>query len=686
MKRQNRLADATSDYLRQHAGDPVGWEEWGDAAVGRARQEDKPIFLSIGFATCHWCHVMARESFSNPEIAAVLNEHFVAIKVDREERPDIDRIYLEALRRLTGRGGWPATILLTPALEPFFGGTYFPREPQGGLPGLKRLLVAINTAWHEQRERLIQNGRDVAQDLFVDQIVEPSGSREETTEAALEALEEILDREHGGVGQGPKFPAPPLLAYLLVAGQRGDREAARHLRLTLGKMARGGIYDQVGGGFHRYAVDRQWQIPHFEKSLVDNAQLARCYLQSWQVTGEGLYEVVARETIDYILDELQQEGGGLASGQDAEVDGREGGAYVWEYQEVIELVGSDVASALGATPEGNWEGVNVLRGAEPGVLQARSAWRGHLRQRRVQREQPARNEAVVAAWNGMAAIALAEAGRALGEERYLSAGVAAATFVLDHLGGREGERLMRSWNHGKTGVAGFLDDYAFMGLGCLALHQATLQPHWLDVAIRLAGDIRDLFAGRGEARLFLTGTDVAPDLVRPIDSGELASPSATAAAVDLLIRTSRVLDDRETRDFAWEAIGPQLSLAGTRPEEHMHALMLLRLASAPAPNIALIGEPDSIPARELAAVLWSGYFPGAVLAAAPEGSSDVSLLVGRGMVDQHPAAYVCEGTRCLRPVTRPEELAGQLSAEDGLDPSNLDTSGRLISRAHKGKS
>jgi uncharacterized protein YyaL (SSP411 family) len=656
----NQLAGAGSLYLRQHASNPVDWHPWGDEAIELARAHARPIFLSIGFATCHWCHVMARESFADDGVARILNEHFVSIKVDREERPDLDRVYLDALRRLTGRAGWPATIFLTPELEPFFAGTYFPPEPRDGLPGLKRLLHAIADAWRDQRATLVENARRLSQDH---RAVPPEDTAPEEgplLERAAAAHAQLWDRECGGLGRGSKFPSAPNVEYLFERARGGDLEAGGQVELTLLELARGGIYDHVGGGFHRYAIDRRWQVPHFEKALTDNALLARCYLAAWKVTGEARFARIVGQTLDYLRDELRHPDGAFASGQDADSDGREGAYYVWSFAELEAVVGSEAASALGATPDGNWEGTNVLRLADAPDDAELADWRSRLRAARAGRASPARDDKVVAGWNGLAVSAFADAARCLGSERYVRAAEDAAEFVFEHLRRGDG-RLMRSWSDGRTSGPGFLDDYAFLGLACLALHQATLSSLWLERALELADDVTRLFAEPDGNRLFLTGIDVVSPLGRPVDGGGLALPSATSAGAELLWRVGRMTGDGARSSGARNGLRPLLQQAGERPEEHAHALTLLGLMQLPPREVALIGERSAGLTQALADVVARTHHPEAVFAAWPDGGGPIALLEGRPATAGIATAYVCEGMQCLRPTSEPSILAGQLS-------------------------
>ncbi|MGE5460846.1 MAG: thioredoxin domain-containing protein, partial [Solirubrobacterales bacterium] len=497
----NRLADATSPYLLQHAHNPVDWFPWGSEALERARREDKPILLSIGYAACHWCHVMERESFEDPATAALMNEHFVSIKVDREERPDLDAVYMDATQAMTGRGGWPLTVFLTPQGSPFYAGTYFPNEDRHGIPAFTKVLAAIAETWSSRRGEAETQAQRVVDAIARTGTLAGSSEplSEEVTAEAFRGLRNAFDPRWGGFGHAPKFPQPMTLEFVLRMHVRGVPGAIEMLQLTLDRMASGGIHDQIGGGFHRYSTDERWHVPHFEKMLSDNAQLARLYVRAWQVTGVARYREVATRTCDYLLREMRQPDGGFSSSQDADSEGVEGRFFAWTWDELVAAVGEPVASALGAMPSGNWEGSNVpwmphpLEGVadEYGLevadlereLDAARATLFEIRGRRV---QPATDDKVLAAWNGLAISALAEAGRVLGEPRYVDAAVAAAGFVLEHLRDERG-RLLRSWRRGRVSGPAFADDHGLMTEACLVLYETTFDLRWFEAA-RTLGD------------------------------------------------------------------------------------------------------------------------------------------------------------------------------------------------------
>ncbi len=512
--RTNRLAGESSPYLLQHAHNPVDWYPWGDEALEKASNDDMPIFLSIGYAACHWCHVMERESFEDDATAALMNEHFVSIKVDREERPDLDAIYMDAVQAMTGRGGWPLSAFLTPSGEPFYAGTYFPPEPRHGMPAFPDLLRGIAEAWRDRRAEVVGQGRRVTQAIArAASVPTTEGPLDETlVDAAFAGMRHAFDPTWGGFGGAPKFPQPMTLEFLLRRAVRGVGGALDMVTITLDRMADGGIFDQLGGGFARYSTDERWHVPHFEKMLYDNALLLQLYTRAWQVTGAQRYRTVATETAEYLLREMQHPEGGFYSSQDADSEGVEGAFFTWSWAELVELVGEPLARAFGATPEGNWIGehepTNVLwnpdLGSEgtatvdldPVDLSAEvDDARRVLFEAREGRVRPATDDKVLAAWNGMAIVALAEAGRALGEPAYAAAATRGATFVLEHLRGADG-RLLRSWRNGVAGGPGFADDHALMASACLTLYETTFELTWFERALELADDLRRLFADR----------------------------------------------------------------------------------------------------------------------------------------------------------------------------------------------
>ena len=629
----NRLAAETSPYLLQHANNPVDWYPWGDEALARARKEDKPILLSVGYAACHWCHVMEHESFEDAATAALMNEHFVSVKVDREERPDIDSVYMDAVVSLTGHGGWPMTVFLTPAGAPFFGGTYYPPEPRHGLPSFPQLLQAIADAWRERRSDIERDAGAITEQLR--RTAEPS--REPLTSSLLtdaaRGLRQQFDPEWGGFGPAPKFPPASVLEFLL---RRGELELATK---TLDAMAAGGMYDLVGGGFHRYSVDRQWLVPHFEKMLYDNTLLVPVYLHGWLVTGNERYREIATETLDYMLRELALDEGGFASAEDADTDGVEGLTYTWTEED-------DVPEELLHPFE---HGRFIIRGALDPELRAR------LFEERDRRRKPLRDDKAIASWNGLALAALAEAGRRLGRDDYLDAARSLGEFLLGPLSTPEG-RLYRSWRAGQAKHAGVLEDYADVANGLYELHIATGELRWLEESRRLAVLAVDLFGDPADGGFFLTPRDGEELVARKKDFDDHPTPSGNSMLAYVLLRLSRLWGDQELERQAvgvFRFVAPLLPRA---PSAFGHALNALDLHFSPPREIAIVGPSDS----EVARAALAPFDPNAVVAFGP--SDEVPLLAGKDLVDGRPAVYVCEAFACQAPVTEARALGGGAAA------------------------
>jgi uncharacterized protein len=675
----NRLAGETSPYLLQHADNPVDWYPWGPEAMERARVEDKPILLSVGYAACHWCHVMAHESFEDPETAALMNEHFVSVKVDREERPDVDAIYMSAVQAMTGQGGWPMTVVLTPDGEPFFAGTYFPSTDRLGMPSFRKVLLAVAEAWRDRRDDARQQGRQVAHHVAAQTgaIAGVAGRLDEDVlRRALEGIAQGFDPEWGGFASAPKFPQPMTLEFLLRCHLRGWPGALDMVRRTLDRMAAGGIFDQLGGGFHRYSTDRRWLVPHFEKMLYDNAQLVRLYARTWQVTGEERYREVVRRTAGYLLRDLRHPDGGFFSSQDADSEGVEGKFFVWSFQELSEVGGELVANWFGASPAGNWEGVNVLwtplppeavaeragvavADLEQAVLRGRAELFEHRETRRV---HPATDDKVLAAWNGLAIAALAEAGRVLPEPAYVEAAAAGAEFVLGTMRA-PGGRLCRAWRDGRLSGPGYLDDYACMAEASLTLYETTFEPRWLREAVDLADGILELFADPGGG-FFQTGSDAERLVVRPKELFDNAVPAGSSMAADVLLRLGRLLGEERYEAAGLGALESVRELLARAPTGFGHALGAADFALARVREVAIVGEPAAGDTAALLAEVRRGYRPNQVVALAAPGDREalaaVPLLVGRPIQNGHATAYVCEHFACQQPVTEPEALAAQL--------------------------
>ncbi|MGH2711727.1 MAG: thioredoxin domain-containing protein [Actinomycetota bacterium] len=657
----NQLASATSPYLLQHADNPVDWHEWGEEAFEQAKREDKPVLLSVGYAACHWCHVMAHESFESVDTARLMNESFVSIKVDREERPDVDAIYMDAVQAMSGHGGWPMTVFLTPEGRPFYAGTYFPPEDRHGMPGFPRILEAIAEAWRDERDKVQVQGQKVVEAISRRAPISDEPLNEELLLQAAHAIPGDFDPEWGGFGPAPKFPQPMTLEFLLRCDARGIEGSRDMVNVTLDRMARGGIYDQLGGGFHRYSTDRTWLVPHFEKMLYDNAQLAKLYTHAWQVTGDETHARIARETLDYLLREMLHPDGGFHSAQDADSEGEEGKFFVWSWEELVEVAGEDNAERLGATPDGNWEERNIL-------WQPDAKWRidGEARQRllevREKRPRPMTDDKVLAAWNGMAISALAVTGRTSGVSKYLDAAERAADFVLSAL--RPDGRLLRTWRDGRNSGPAYLDDYALMAAACLDLYETTFDARWFEEARRLADDMIRLFRDDAGEGFFQTGSDAEQLVVRPKELFDNAAPSGNSVAAEVLQRIALFTGDAEYEVHAVSALRAVRDLLTRAPTGFGHALGALDLYVSASKEIAIAGDPAAADTRELIAEVWKRYLPNSVLALAKPGdfaaAEAIPLLEGREPVDGAAAAYVCERFVCQRPVSTAEALAALL--------------------------
>ena len=680
----NRLIDETSPYLLQHANNPVDWYPWGEEALGRARDEDKPILLSIGYSACHWCHVMERESFENDAIAEIMNRHFVNIKVDREERPDLDAVYMEAVQMLTGSGGWPMTVFLTPDCKPFYGGTYFPPVDRHNMPGFPRLLETVAQAYrnsHAEIQRV--TGQLTEQMGRTANMPRGTGALDESIlHNAYNQLATNFDYQNGGVGSAPKFPQAMTLEILLRYYAHGHNDRALSmLDLTLEKMARGGIYDQIAGGFHRYSTDTYWLVPHFEKMLYDNALLARLYLHAWLATGRALYRRITEETLDYVLREMTGEHGGFFSATDADSEGEEGKFFVWTPGEIEEVLGTEVAALFGAffgvSQRGNFEGSNILnisvkaadfaeRNGIPLELLVDVIHLGKekLRVAREAREHPLLDDKVLASWNGLMLRAFAEAGVALERQDYLAAAAKNADFLLTVM--RPDGTLQRTYREGQAKLPGFLEDYSFVADGLLSLYEATFERRWLDAAIELADEMISQFWDESQDCFYDTGRSHEELVVRPRDVFDNAQPCGGSVASDILLRLS-VVTGKE--DYASKAVAPLRSLAelmGRAPAGTGRWLAAMDFYLSTPKEVAVIGPPDDPATSALLREVNSRYIANRVVVGASgqdsAAASGLPLLEGRGMVDGKPTAYVCENYACQLPVTDAESLAAQLDA------------------------
>ena len=650
----NRLAHETSPYLLQHKDNPVDWYPWGEEALARARAEDRPILLSIGYSACHWCHVMERESFEDENTARLMNELFVCVKLDREERPDLDSIYMEACQAMTGSGGWPLNVFLTPEHVPFYAGTYFPPQPRMGMPSWRQVIEAVAHAWQEKKDDIREGGARIAERLRGGALLAPSDEpmNAEELDAAVRALAGQFDAAHGGFGGAPKFPPASALEFLL---RRGELDMTAQ---TLRAMASGGMYDQIGGGFARYSVDALWLVPHFEKMLYDNALLARVYLHGWQAIGDDLFREVVEETLDWALREMRASEGGFYSALDADSEGVEGKFYVWSVEEMrAALEGEpDVDEAvawLGATDRGNFEGRNIpVRG--PGRPERLGDWRRRLYEARAQRVWPGLDDKRLTAWNALMISALAEAGAVLERPDYVEAAVGCAEFLLGSV--RDGEgRLLRTWKDGQAKLNAYLEDHAYLVEALITLYESTFDPRWFAEARALADTMIERFADEENGGFFETSSDHEQLLSRRKDLEDHPIPSGNSSAAYGLLRLAALTGEAGYEERAVGVLRLLHELAGKHPQAFGHLLQALDFHLAPVQEVALVGEDTAALAR----VVRGRFRPHLVLAG---GAADgVPLLQDRPPVDGRPAAYVCERFACQAPVTEPEDLERLLS-------------------------
>jgi uncharacterized protein YyaL (SSP411 family) len=678
----NRLAQETSPYLLQHKDNPVDWYPWGEEALEKAKAEDKPILLSVGYSACHWCHVMERESFEDEETAEIMNEHFVNIKVDREERPDVDSIYMSSVQAMTGHGGWPMTVFMTPDGAPFYAGTYFPPAPSRGMPSFKQVLLGIADAYENRREEVMKNAEGVREYLQAATAasVPQVGLSEELFIRAAHSLVGQIDRRFGGFDGAPKFPQAMNLEVLLRYYKKtGDRGALGGVELTLRQMANGGIYDQLGGGFARYSVDEYWLVPHFEKMLYDNALLARLYLEAYQATGDTFYRRIAEETLDYVARDMTAPEGGFYSAEDADSEGMEGKFYVWTPAEIEGALDPDEARLAmrfwDVTERGNFEGKNILSVPRPSEavaaefdISVEELWarilgiRQKLFAEREKRVRPGRDEKVLAAWNGLMLRAFAFAARVLEREDYRRIAEKSASFLLEKL--RVDGRLRRSYKDGRARFNGYLEDYACVADGLLALYEATFQTRWLAEAGALADDILELFWDDERGVFYDTAVDHEELVTRPRDIYDSAAPSGNSVAVDVLLKLSVLLDREDYRRHA-ETVLEGLSGVMVRISGGFGRLLsALDFYLSTPYEVVLIGDPDAPDTKRLLSAVYSAYLPNKVVAGRSEDDEEaaqlVPLLADRPMRDGEATAYVCVQYACQSPTTDPEELKRQL--------------------------
>jgi len=660
----NRLANETSPYLFQHKDNPVDWYPWGPEALERAKAEDKPILLSVGYSACHWCHVMERESFEDRETAAIMNERFVPVKVDREERPDVDAIYMEAVQGMTGQGGWPLTAFLDPDGVPFYGGTYFPPEPRQGMPSFRMVLEAVSESWRGRRDEITAAAARIREQLAAVGRIEPEAGEptEELVAGAIGQLRAAADMRHGGFGGAPKFPPASALELLLTRG------AADAVEVTLDAMAHGGVYDQIGGGFARYSVDAVWLVPHFEKMLYDNALLARAYLHGWQELGHERWRRVCTETLDWALREMRGPEGGFYSALDADSEGEEGRFYLWSEAEIREVLGAagfdrdDVEGLLahwGVSASGNFEGRNILHlplgpRAErpPRYAEARQV----LYERRRQRVWPGLDDKRVCSWNALMIAALADAGAVLGREDYLEAARACAEHVWTRMRDDRG-RLRRTWKEGGARLDAYLEDHAYLLDALLTLYEATFEVRWFDAARETAEMTIDRFADPERGGFFTTAADAEELVARRKGVDDHPIPSGNSAAALGLLRLAALTGERGYEEHAGSVFRLFARVAARHPQAVAHLLRAIDFHLAPRREVALVAPQGLEGVAPLAATVRARFRPRLVLAGGAQGSDRPALLAQRTALDGSAAAYVCERFACQRPVNDAAELA-----------------------------
>jgi uncharacterized protein len=681
----NRLAGETSPYLLQHQHNPVDWYPWGEEALERARREDKPILLSIGYSACHWCHVMERESFEDESIALLMNENFVNVKVDREERPDLDQIYMTAVQMMTRHGGWPLTVFLTPDLVPFYGGTYFPPEDRHGMPGFPRVLTGVAEAYRAKPEEVRESAAELLAELSRSGITRESNEpvATELLDSAASALARAYDARHGGFGGAPKFPPSMALEFLLRQHRRAsDQFSIEIVRHTDRRMAEGGLYDQLGGGFHRYSTDARWLVPHFEKMLYDNALLSRHYLHAYQATGEEFFRRVVEETLDYVTREMTGPEGGFYSTQDADSEGVEGKFFVWGKREIEELLGAEDARLFnafyGVTESGNFEGENILHvtraadevARELGVETARleeALRRGRriLFEARERRVKPGRDEKVITAWNGLMLESFAEAAAVLERPDYRATAERNAAFVLENL--RRDGLLLHVYKDGRARHVGFNDDYAFFVSGLVTLFETTGEPRWLEEAVALADKMVEEFWDDDGGGFFYTGRSGERLIVRNKDYFDNAIPSGNSVAAELLLRLSALTGDEGYRRKAVSLLRLVRDLAARHPSAFGYALCAFDFyLSTPKEIVVVTPGGDAPAAAPFEREVWRRFLPNKVFVRAAEGDERlarlVPLLQDRTAQSGGATAYVCENYACRQPAGDPAELARQLEA------------------------
>lgn len=671
----NKLIQEKSPYLLQHSHNPVDWYPWGREAFDKAKAEDKPIFLSIGYSTCHWCHVMERESFEDEEVAEVLNKDFIAVKVDREERPDIDHIYMNVCQALTGSGGWPLTILMTPDKKPFFAGTYFPKKARMGYPGIMEVLEKTVESWKTQKESLLEASESILEHIRADSGDASAG--ELTVEAAgraFKGFKEHFDSEYGGFGRAPKFPTPHNLQFLLRYWKTtNEADALKMVEKTLLSMYRGGIYDHVGYGFSRYSTDRKWLVPHFEKMLYDNAQLAIAYLEAYQATGKEQYSEVARQIFEYVLRDMTSPEGGFYSAEDADSEGVEGRFYVWSPKEITEILGEDAAVEFngyyGINEKGNFEEKSI-----PNLLHNEAAfnriaenpmedYRRKVFEAREKRVHPHKDDKILTSWNGLMIAALSLGARALANKEYSEAAERAVAFIREKLM-REDGRLLARYRDGEAAYLGYLDDYAFLIWGLVELYEATFKAEYLKLALELNKDLMKYFHDDEDGGLYLYGSDSEQLIVKPKDVYDGATPSGNSVAAMNFLRLARLTGDADLEDKAYEQLNTFGALINEHPMGYTHMLMALLFVNSKASELVIVGSGVDDNAKRMLEMANARFLPYTVVvfkdeAAVAAGITDLAAYTeGQVMIGDRATAYVCENFSCRAPVTDIIELEG----------------------------
>ncbi len=675
-KHSNRLINETSPYLLQHAHNPVDWHPWGDEAFERARAEDKPVLVSIGYSACHWCHVMEHESFESEEIARQMNEHFINIKVDMEERPDVDQIYMTFVQMTTGRGGWPMNVFITPDKLPFFGGTYFPPAPRHGMPSWPQILDSIAEAWRERRDELMHSANEILGELRRVSLTEIGGSAlsDETLDTAFQSFVRSFDAVNGGWGGAPKFPSAMGMEFLLRYWKRtGNENALKMVEFTAQKMADGGIYDQLGGGFHRYSVDAVWLVPHFEKMLYDNAQLARIYLHLYQITKNEAYKTNASEILDYVRREMTGPEGGFYSTQDADSEGEEGKFFVWTPAEVESLLGEEDGSIFSfyydISDDGNFEGTNIpnkrftiaetasaMRTTEERVAEVITIGREKLFAEREKRIKPFRDEKVITAWNGLMLAAFAEAAAIFNNDEYLDTARANADFALSEL--LNDGRVIRTWKDGRGKLNGYIEDHANLADGLIELFKVTGDVKYFDAARTLADNMITEFWDEESGGFFFTSKDHEELIVRNKDFYDNATPSGNSVAADVLSKLAKLTGEENYWAFASATLRIAVGQVRRHPQGFGRALGALAFHLGPTREVVILAERGSEMEREF----WSEYRPYDLIVRTDDpASASVSVLRGRDLIDGKPTAFVCEEMVCQRPVATVDELRAQLN-------------------------